>query len=808
MTFPILGGNSAVGGYEIANSLRFNDNDSAYLSRTPSSAGNRKTWTWSGWVKRGNLNLAEIELFHANSSGTTENDFFHFNSDNTLQFRIKNSNSVVANLKTNQLFRDVSAWYHIVLQWDSTQATASNRIKMYVNGQQITSFSSSTYPSQNTDTSSFNNTVLHTIGSYYYASTFGGYFDGYMAEVNFIDGQALSPTDFGEFDEDSGIWKPIEYTGTYGTNGFYLDFENSGSLGADQSGNGNNFTPTNLASTDQVLDSPTNNFATLNALDKDGHTNSEGNLKVSGNVIYGMQRGTTGVSSGKWYFEARLNVYQNDTAIALANEIENVYTRFTGETTNSVGYLADGRFFYNSSSTTYSSASGGNILQMAFDADTGKIWVGINNTWQNSGNPSAGTNELQTVSWNTFIPTARTVSTGELIFNFGQEGSFAGTATAQGNTDANGYGDFYYAPPSGYLALCTQNLATALSPTIDDGSQYFNTITYTANRTARSLTGVGFQPDWVWIKDRGGAQNNALFDSNRGVNKQLRSDTTGAELTAYSNLLTSFDSDGFSLGTDSNVGDVNYDLFSHVAWNWKAGGTGVSNTDGSITSTISANPTAGFSIVTWTGSGANATIGHGLSVQPYMVIVKNRTDSTNWRVHHNSIGATNILYLNLTNSQTVSDIFQNTFPTSSVFSVSGNNDVNGSGDNMIAYCFAEIEGYSSINSYTGNGSTDGTFVYTGFRPAFVMVKVTNTTNNWMLWDNKRSDVSGANVNGNMLRPNLSDAELTDDDLDFTSNGFKWRRVSAGFNGSGNSYIYMAFAENPFVSSTGIPVVAR
>ena len=457
MVFPVVGGNESKG-YEISNSLRFNDGDSASLARTPSSEGNRDTFTISFWFKRG---VQGTRQFLINSWGGSTNDYAQIEITSSDGINVQNtvSNTSQLDLRTNRKFRDSSAWYHIVLAVDSTQSTASNRAKLYVNGVQETSFSTETYMSQNNDTY-FNDDIAHYIGK---RGDNSNYFDGYLTEFHMVDGSQLAQTSFGEFD-DNGVWIPIKYTGTYGTNGFFLQFKqtgtsaNSSGIGADTSGNDNHFTPTNLAANDVTTDTCTNNFCTLNSVDKDGHTNAEGNLQVSGDVVYGMQRGTIGASSGKWYFEARLNTAQNDTAIALANEDENIFTRFSGETTNSVGYLADGRFFYNSSSTSYSSLTGGNIFQIAFDADSGKIWIGKNNTWQNSGDPANGTGSVQTVSWNFFLPAARTVGSGVLHYNFGQDSSFSGNSTAQNNTDGK-YGDFYYAPPSGFYALCTKRLA-------------------------------------------------------------------------------------------------------------------------------------------------------------------------------------------------------------------------------------------------------------------------------------------------------------------------------------------------------------
>jgi len=459
MVFPVVGGDGKPTGYEIDNSLRFNDDDSPYLSRTPSTATNNDKLTFSFWTKRSNITLNQKILTRYSSS---DNRFYvGWTNSDVLNIYQKVGGTESFYLQTNRVFRDSSAWYHIVVAYDTTQSTEANRIKLYVNGTQETSFATSNYPSQNLDLYYQTATsVVAYIGQY----TSSQYYDGYFSDMHLIDGQQLDSSYFGETN-DNGVWIPKEYTGTYGDEGFKLEFKqtgtgtNSSGMGADTSGNDNHWAVNNLNAYDVVPDSPTNNYCVLNSVDKDGHTNAEGNLEVSGNVIYGMQRGTIGATSGKWYFEARLNTYQGDTAIALANEDENIFTRFSGETTNSVGYLADNRFFYNSGSTNYSSLSAGNIFQIAFDADTGKIWIGKNNTWQNSGDPANGTGSVQTVSWNFFLPAARTVGSGVLHYNFGQDSSFGGHSTAQNNADGNGYGDFYYAPPTGFFALNTKNLA-------------------------------------------------------------------------------------------------------------------------------------------------------------------------------------------------------------------------------------------------------------------------------------------------------------------------------------------------------------
>jgi hypothetical protein len=835
MVFPILGGNSAVGGYSIDNSLRFNDGDNPYLSRTPASAGNRKTWTWSGWVKRSAI--ADGGVFGIGTSGSY---YFNIRYQTDYISVVSETPSNVLTLRTNALYRDSSAWYNIVFVLDTTQGTDSNRAKLYINGEQVTSFFSTTYPSLNADLI-VNSVTPHYIGALGNNNTIN--FDGYMAEVNFIDGQALSPTDFGEFDEDSGIWKPKEYEGTYGTNGFYLDFENSGSLGSDQSGNGNNFTPTNLASTDQVLDSPTNNFATLNALHRYTDRLSEGNLKLNGVEKTGtpveLQTSTLGATSGKWYWEVKFewtgSLTSTSVRMGIGTELSVPPNPNSSSDEGSAVQIQANKgstlSFRNLNSSPTTNTTGFNtldpndIFMFALDIDNKKLFIGKNGSWYNSADPVAGTN-AQAYSWTfsngdiTFPvisfysgDTASNTYNHSLLPNFGNPAF----SISSGNSDGNGYGNFEYAPPSGYLALCTQNLATESSPTIDDGSQYFNTVLWTGNDSnPRTITGVGFQSDFVWTKCRTNASHNKLYDSNRGLNiaNTLNSSGSDAEYSSTNGGVSGSDSDGFIVNAgSSNDSAINDSAFTYVAWNWKAnGGTTSSNTSGSITSTVQANPTAGFSIVTYTGNSiAGATVGHGLGKVPAMFIIKNRGQSNNWPVYHQantSAPETELIKLDETFATSDSVLpFNDTAPTSTVFSVSSWDGVNSSSYDYVAYCFAEIEGYSKFGSYTGNGSTDGTFVYTGFRPAFLMIKRSDGVTNWATWDSKRDTY---NEMFHMLQPNVAGLEITDANphIDYTSNGFKFRTSWAGQNASGGTYIYMAFAESPFVTSSGVPVVAR
>ena len=346
--------------------------------------------------------------------------------------------------------------------------------------------------------------------------------------------------------------------------------------------------------------------------------------------------------------------------------------------------------------------------------------------------------------------------------------------------------------------------------TINKSSDYFNTKLFTGTGSSNALTGVGFQPDWVWIKDRQDTHNHNLFDAVRGVTKRIYSDTSDAE-TTNAESLKSFDSDGFTLGTQTNVNQSGH---TNVAWNWKAGGSGSANTDGTINSTVSVNTTAGFSIVKYTGTGANATVGHGLGAVPKMIIIKELNNATNWIVYHTGVGNGGSLQLNTTiGTDTDSTFWNSTTPTSSVFTLGSNGNSNGSSDNYIAYCFAEKAGYSKFGKYTGNGNADGTFVYTGFKPAFLLLKKNSASGQqWYIYDDKRDGKNqgdGASGCNRSLRTNTTSAEeqASGYPMDILSNGFKWRGSSGEQNGSGDTYIYMAIGQS-IVGSNNVPCTAR
>jgi len=562
------------GGYEIERSLRFNSDDSAYLNRTPSSAGNRKTWTWSGWVKRSKFANQEFMLFGTPTSSNSFQVYFAsstYGPQDTLKI---GSDTGGVYRVSDAVFRDPSAWLHLVIVANTPDATDSNRLRAWVNGVELT-WSSSASITQSSDLG-WNSTSQHVIGA---RGNPNLYYDGYLADVHFIDGQALAPTDFGEYD-DNNVWQPKEYSGSYGTNGFHLDFSDGADLGNDSSGANNDWTPNNL-----------------------------------------------------------------------------------------VGQL-----------------------------QTGDLGMDV--------------------------------------------------------------------------------------------------VTYTGNGGTQTISGLEFQPDLVWIKSRSAGYSHRLYDSIRGVSDALYPDITDSEGVnqGTNENLTGFTSDGFSLGAATGIDAINANNATFVAWAWKAGGAAVSNTDGTITSQVSANQTHGFSIVSWTGTGAAGSIGHSLNAQPAFIIVKNRDQSvSSWDTYHSAIGNTGALRLNSTSGTiTASDFWNNTSPTSTVFTVSTSGSNNASGQGMIAYCWSEVAGYSKFGSYTGNGSSTGPVVTTGFEPRYLLIKRTDTTGNWIIYDSARDTT---NPRENRIVANSSNAEVTSAaaGFNFLLDGFQAADSNVDINASSGTYIYMAFA---------------
>ena len=795
----MMGASGAGESYEIERSLRFDNANNSTVGYTPSSAGDRRTWTMSTWWKYGGNNwdyLFRVSPYHELGGWPHGMVMWRLSSDR-LELIRWNGASAAWKVNTSYLMTDRSAWYHFVCAYDTTQATASNRIKFYINGELQTSLNDTSYPAQNSDWE-VGTTYKHEIGV--------GSADGYAAENYYIDGQALDASNFGETDASTGQWIPKAYEGTYGSNGWYVNFSDNSAataaaIGKDYSGNGNNLTPTNVSVTagpdcDSFEDTPTNNWCTLNpnkfALD-DKATFSHGNLKMSHNASSAWQHtmGTIPVKSGKWYYEVKL--ITRPTALTenwivgfydLAYEYNDLYYGLSGN----LGWGMDANnaevFKDTDRTTSYgSAASAGDIIQLALDVDAEKFWVGINNTWTSSGDPAGGSNpSISSIgSGKTWIPKISTYAYntpyGVMEANFGAQG-------------------FTYTPPTGFKAI---NAANALpEPTIKKGTDHFDTLLYTGNGSTQSITGLNFAPDLVWIKERSSTSSHGLGDTVRGAEKVLQADQSAAEVTASTNF-ASFDSNGFTHG---NSGRVNESGQTYVAWNWKGSDSAAAaNDDGTIDSTVSVNATAGFSVGTFSGTGSAGTIGHGLGVAPQFILIKSRENGNSWAVYHEAIGADIQILFNSSNATSADTDGFNEVPTSTVINVGSGAamDTNKSGGaaSHVFYAFSGVEGYSKFGKYTGNGIADGAFVYTGFKPALIIYKRTDTSADWGMHDNKRDSY---NPIKRFLYPNLSDAEWTggtNDHFDLLSNGFKARNTGTMLNASGGTYIYLAFAESPF-----------
>ena len=985
----LMGSGAVAEPLEIEQSLIF-DGTSGKLSKTYSSSGNRKTWTYSTWLKIPYTGSVGQYLFGWSYGGSPwTQSSIAVNGSRQIQIY---SNVGAYDLRTTRLLRDPSAWYHIVVAMDTTQGTAANRLKIYVNGVQETSFATATYPNQNVESRINEGGYPQNIG---WTNTY--YAPQYLAETHFVDGTALTSSSFGETNSDTGQWIPKEYSGSYGTNGFYLPFSKNGGGGSayfagnessyltlsanslnlgtnnftlegwvyttstaqqamvgnltaqhgygsyliilndsyttkkvrfycrynggtvlditeesgtlsvnswnhiavtrdsanlrifingtqagstnttlgshtidppqgsgntslyyvgrttdadsysgsrmpligylsnlrvvigtavytsnftpsttpltnianttllmnggvsslvgptptvvgsvsfavnqpfgssvttfasDTSGQGNNFTVSNLANSDVVIDTPTNNFCTLNSVDG-GATFSEGNLKATTAASDGRRiLATIGVESGKWYWEFK-------PLVNVTNGIALGVTLTSDVTSGNLGASAAPAWGWYSQNTNdgYSVISGtysqigpymnaDDVIGAALDLDNSTI------TFYKNG--SAANLAITIPSSGLFIPV------------FG-DGSNSAGSTFEVNF---GQKTFAHTPPSGFLALSTANLP---DPAIPLPSAHFNTVLYTGNGSTQSISGVGHQPDFVWIKNRSAADNHKLTDAVRGVTKELESNTGDAEVTNADGL-TAFASDGFALGDDD---EYNTNSEAYVSWNWKANGAGSTDTSGDIDAVVSANQTAGFSIVTWTGDGSNGTVPHGLGVAPEMVMYKGRTNSSsNWFLWTTAIDGTDD-ELKLNTTAAASNFSSYGSITSSFIS----NAEFGSAP-VLAYCFASKPGFSKIGLYTGNGNADGPFVNTGFKPAWLLYKITSTTitngGDWGIRDLKRDP---ANVSNTALYANLNAAEgTTSITFDILSNGFKARSTNSDSNQSGQTFLYIAFAESPF-----------
>ena len=804
---------SSAADYTIANSLRFNAASNSYMDSAGGvGTGSRTTWTLSFWVKKTDLGDDPV-IVAGYRSGSSLDSFVMGASGSHFYVYIGGYNG---QLKPNGAQRDPAAWYHWVCAWDTT-AVEAERMRLYMNGERV-SLATEDLPSENEVSNIGLSGTVMNIGQQGDTTQFG---DMYLADVIFTDGTAYDASDFGEINSETNQWVPTDpSTLTFGTNGFWFKFENASALGEDYSGNDNDYAANGLYGSDQGTDTPTNNFATFNSIV--GYLSSgttmayqdldEGALHSVGNSASNAAfvEGTISFSTGKWYTEflaVGLSTYY--PVIGIMNSLEP--GRATGYSAYSWAYDATGRSFHDSGNASYGDAlSAGDIVGIAVDATNGAIYVSVNNVWQASSVPTSGaskTNALGTWTGESvdFVHSIDVYTTdSKVIANWGFDSSFLGQKTGQNNPDGEGFGDFYYTPPSGFLALCTSNLS---DPSIALPGGHFNTTIYTGNGGTQAITGLGFQPDNVWIKNRDTARNHANWDAVRGVEKQLQVSTTGSE-TTEANGLKSYDSDGFTLGLNT---DINENTDGMVAWSWLGDGVdgGTLNEVGSLDSQVNANTAAGFSICTYDGNETGgATFGHGLSEAPTLVIVKKVVDSgSHWVTGFNAGTTHNGFKRKLDLDRNIAQVgyddagyFNSTNPSATVVTLGNYGDTN-KGTGMLAWCFHSVEGYSKIGSWSGNGQADGPFQYCGFRPVWILSKDAQSTEQWQIRDAVRSPYNAVDRS---LAANLDsiEAQSGNYDIDFLSNGFKIKTSDPSNNTDGNDYLYIAVAEFPFKYSLG------
>lgn len=766
-------------GYQIQRSLRFRAAASAYATFTPGGGSGNTKAAFSFWVKRGQLGSVQNLL----NVGSTSADYHALYFDANDQLVLLHAIATVATygFTLSRKFRDPSAHYHIVVSIDTTEATSSDRLKVWVNGVQETA-GSFTYYALNTNIFFFN-AGLHSIGRY---PTTGNYADTYLSEVIGVHGQSgVSPSSFGQVDPSTGQWTAKKYTGVYGTNGFYLDFKDPTSLTtltADKSGNGNNWTASNISLTagvtyDSMLDVPagngggdSGNYCVLSPLDQNPGVNQflkQGNLLLeTSNVGYSGTRGSFPTpASGKWYWEVAQNVATGGMIVGVSSVNEPLPV-VPGETTQSFGYVSDGAKRTNGANTGYGAAYTTNdVIGVALDLDAGTLVFYKNNVSQGTAFSSLG---------GPFLPMLSDFSNADsssAYINFGQR-------------------PFTYTPPTGFKALHTGNLP---QPTVMRGDSHLAALTWTGNGAARSIGGARFGPDLAIIK----RLNNTIgahvtTDSVRGVNSQLFLNLANVQETR-SDRVTAFNADGINLGTYT---DVNNNGDAYLGLLLRGGGAASANAAGSISAQVSTNPAGGISVVRYTGNGvAGATVGHGLGVAPSFIAVKRVTASGDgWLCYDVQIGATKYTQLNTTGAaQTDSAAWNNTAPTGAVFSLGTLSNVNANGGEYVAYCFSDVPGFFKLGKYTGNASADGPFVHCGFLPEVIVVKRTDSTSDWILLTAARSPDNPANE---YLVVNSDATEAVAIIADILSNGFKLRLTTSP-NVSGGTYIFAAFAKSPF-----------
>jgi len=846
----VLGNNALVGAsaagaagggnfytHQIPNSVRMvapssTSSNNSRLTKTFSTVDSNVHFTLNFWIKRSAIegknpvsSARPLTLFtpRSGTSGSVLQEF-QFGATGSYgagdAFVITNTNSGTYILSTNNLFRDTSAWYNIHIQADLDNASASEKLKIFVNG---------TEASYNVDNRSSYTSLAGvvagawTIGDYY---NYGYPIQSYLAQWCYIDGTTYAPTDFAEM--SNGVWIPKDVTGlTFGSAGHLLMFQDSSALGDDTSGNTNDWTSSNLDTHDQMLDTPTfnsssngGNYPTYNPLLKppSNLTLAEGNLKAT------LTSNNTGIMTnwqvpltGKWYWEVDMDNIPSGQGIYIGVMPANTDLTINQESNNLglVYYSINGNSILKGTRSSYGATfTTGDIISIAVDRDADTI------QFYKNGSAQGSAIDVSSLDAEFFCYMGCTGGSGPFsaILNFGQDGTFAGNVTAQGNSDDTGYGNFYYAPPTGFLAMCSGNqpLSAQIDPAqnSDDYPQkLFGAYTYVGNNDGDRTVSTDFQTDMAWIKVRSIVDNNYIQDSTRGFgfSKSISTNSTGLE-GANGGAPTTTKVDSVSSSNMVVTGaDFTYSSATYVAWLWRAnGGTTVTNTQGSEDSTVQTDPSGHFSIVKWTGTsdswGNAITVGHGLNAAPDLIIGKKYLGNADeWQIFFSDYGdysiggsnaASNSLVLNNDSALYTNQSYKGyggVMPTSTVFTVDGNN-LNGSGDTVLAYCFANCEGYIKVGTYEGNANADGVFVYTGFEPAFFMCKPL-PAGNWRIQDTKRSPYNVANKT---LFPNHTNAEqsYSSDRIDILSNGVKMRASDSNYN-QATTFVYLAMAHNPF-----------
>jgi hypothetical protein len=808
-------GSSADLGETIQQSLRFR-NDSGvsaqYLHNTSLAGHQLSNYTISVWVKRGNFTDGSARYIITSGDTTTSTgggnnvNKLSFNHDGSTPGFVFKDAGGDTHSSTQPRHTDYSAWYHVVAQRDHSAGT----VKLYINGTEIGSASATGSPGLFNQ--SGDNAVL--IGLYADPDYGSSGWNGYMAEFNFLESK-LEPTDFARTNDD-GVWVPKDLSGLtsdqYGAKGFRLKFDSSAGLGDDSAPTGgnhasaNDFTAvgfdtaaistSNFDNDIDYEDTPTKNYPTFNrAVSAAANTYSSGQKSANlGTTGLANNTGTSGCtmalpSTGKIYFEYTTVVLAHAQGFGINDGTNSGYYSATSAGYDWWVYLANGQPVQTGSQQTTnhsssSTASAGQIYGFTYDCSTREGKVYLNNTLIRTETLPAPPSTVKNLFLHAFL---YSYNSNELAANYGQR-------------------PFVYTPPTGFEALQSNLLP---EPTIKNGREHFDCLTWSGDGTnGRDISGLNFQPDLVWIKRRNGANQHNLYDSVRGVTKHLTPDNNYNQSTT-ANSLTAFNSDGIQVGTGASD-NTSSPASTYVGWCWKAGGTAVTNDDGSTQSTISANSDAGFSIVTWTGTGSNTTVGHGLSSAPELVFIKNYgTNTTDWVVQSTEIAANEYLHLNASNSVPGSPnaSYSNGAHTASVLNIGSFSHVNESSGSLIAYCWHSVEGYQKIGRFKGNNNSDGPFVYTGFSIQWVMIKAIDSSQPWLIWDVERTP---SNPTGKPIRAN---SNVIEDDfstvkIDILSNGFKIRGGHPYHNNSGEEYLYMAIASNPFGGENAPPATAR